>query len=75
MGVGALLAFGLNQKESERVRTSQKCGLADMEPQFLALLEQCAEHINAAYDVGGLCKAFPKRLREVIAAQGERFSH
>ena len=50
-------------------------GVADMELQFRALLEQCGEHLNAEYDVGGLCKAFPKRLRELIAAEGERFSH
>ena len=50
-------------------------GVADMERQFRAILEQCAQHINAEYDVGGLCKAFPTRLRELIAAEGERLSH
>ena len=50
-------------------------GVADMERQFRAILEQCAQHINAEYDVGGLCKAFPTRLRELIAAEGERLSN
>ena len=53
----------------------QPFGVADMERQFRAILEQCAQHINAEYDVGGLCKAFPTRLRELIAAEGERLSH
>ena len=50
-------------------------GVADMERQFQAVLHDCAEYINANYDVAGLCRAFPARLAELARERGERLNH
>ena len=39
---------------------------------FKMRMKKCETHINNSYDVLGLCKAFPKRLDELIAAGGDR---
>ena len=49
--------------------------MVDTEQQCRALLEECGEYINREYDVGALCRSFPKRLQELLAAEGERLSH
>ena len=47
-------------------------GIAAMEQQLRERLGDCAAHINANYDVDGVCRAFPARLQEVVVAGGER---
>ena len=46
--------------------------LDDQENRLRSLLSECASHINAEYDVDGLCYRFPGRLQEMIDKQGER---
>ena len=33
------------------------------------------DHINREYDVHGLCSAWPRRLVELVAAEGERLKY
>ena len=40
--------------------------------QYAARLRQVVGDINREYAVGGLCKAFPARLDELIRRQGDR---
>ena len=39
---------------------------------FKELLGECQGHINQDYEVGDLCRGFPQRLRDVVAAKGDR---
>ena len=34
--------------------------------------EKCVRHMNAEYDLDGLCRRFPERLRKLEEAKGER---
>ena len=36
--------------------------------------EKCVGYINSVYNLDGLCRSFPKRLRELQAKQGERLT-
>ena len=40
--------------------------------QFQSRMRDICEHINAYFDVDGLCRAFPKRLEKVIESEGDR---
>ena len=42
---------------------------------FVRRLKECERHINANYDVAGLCRKFPSRLNELIVANGDRLKH
>ena len=42
---------------------------------FEKLLKQCERHINKYYDVDGLCRAFPKRVEDLIESGGDRLTH
>ena len=42
---------------------------------FYARLQQCEDHINATYNVEGLCNGFVKRLEDLKARQGARLRH
>ena len=58
-------------RESFRKRTfkkaeTQNCVL------FKELLGECQRHINQDYEVGDFCRGFPQRLRDVVAAKGDR---
>ena len=46
--------------------------LDDQERILRKLLKQCTTHINAKYDVDGLCYRFPARLQEMIDKGGGR---
>ena len=39
---------------------------------FKKRLRMCEAHINKNYDVDGLCRAFPRRIKALIAAGGDR---
>ena len=39
---------------------------------FKKKMKKCAAHINKSYDVVGLCKAFPRRLDALMAAERDR---
>ena len=45
------------------------------EARLRKLLKQCADHINAHYDVEGLCYRFPARLQEMIDKGGQRLKN
>ena len=47
----------------------------DNQKLFAKLLKQCEAHINAHYDVAALCKSFPRRIAELIAAKGDRLRY
>ena len=40
-----------------------------------SLLGAAAAHINENYEVEQLCMDLPKRLRELVAARGERLTY
>ena len=42
---------------------------------FGQLLKNCERHVNKYYDVDGLCRAFPKRVEDLIASGGDRLNH
>ena len=42
---------------------------------FVRRLKECERHINANYDVDGLCRKSPSRLNEQIVANGDRLKH
>ena len=42
---------------------------------FAKLLKQCEAHINANYEGSSLCRAFPRRIDELIASRGDRLMH
>ena len=54
-------------KTVSNVRDNQKV--------FAKLLKQCEAHINAHYEVTALCKSFPRRIAELIAARGDRLMY
>ena len=39
---------------------------------FAGRLRQCCADINAQLDVDGLCRAFPKRIDQLVERQGGR---
>ena len=45
------------------------------EARLRKLLKQCADHINAHYDVDRLCDRFPARLQEMIDKGGQRLKN
>ena len=47
----------------------------DNQKRFTKLLKQCEAHINANYEVSALCKTFPRRIAELIAARGDRLMY
>ena len=38
-------------------------------------LRKCCQEINDKLDVEGLCRGWPKRVQEVVDAQGDRITH
>jgi hypothetical protein len=42
---------------------------------FRAALKDCERHINSQYDVDGLCKSLPRRIGELIDAEGDRLPY
>ena len=40
-----------------------------------SLMAQCVDHINREHDVHDLCSAWPRRLVELVAAEGERLKY
>ena len=40
--------------------------------EFHARLRGICQHVNANYDVDGLCRKFPERLQKVVDAEGDR---
>ena len=39
---------------------------------FAARLRRCCADINAQLNVDGLCRAFPKRIQQLVDRQGDR---
>ena len=54
-------------KSVANVRDNQKV--------FAKLLKQCEAHINSNYDVCALCRSFPRRINEMVAAKGDRLKY
>ena len=42
---------------------------------LVSLMDECKRHINAEYNVDGLCRSFPTRLQELVDAKGARLKH
>ena len=40
-----------------------------------SLMAQCVDHMNREHDVHDLCSAWPRRLVELVAADGERLKY
>jgi hypothetical protein len=59
-----------------RTRPFSRQGSLDVQQTRLeAMLLECERHINANHDVEGLCRAFPRRLAELVEGQGERLKY
>ena len=43
--------------------------------QFATRLKGMAQDINQTFNVEGLCRAFPQRLRKLVERDGDRISH
>ena len=54
-------------KSVSNVRDNQKV--------FAKLLKQCEARINSNFDVSALCRSFPRRVRELLAAKGDRLKY
>jgi hypothetical protein len=46
-----------------------------MQADFEAAMAASVEHINDNYEVADLCRSFPRRVDELIAAKGGRLKH
>ena len=42
---------------------------------FAQKLRKCESHINANYDVDGLCRSFPSRIDDLVRSKGDRLKH
>ena len=51
--------------------TPKKCWTESRE-EYTARLKRCADFINKNYDVEGLCKGLPQRIKGIIKAEGGR---
>ena len=47
-------------------------GLDQMEKDFQATMKEAVRHVNTNYNVDGLCRSFPTRFSELVAAKGGR---
>ena len=47
-------------------------GLEQMEKDFQATMKEAVRHVYTNYNVDGLCRSFPTRISELIAAEGGR---
>ena len=47
-------------------------GLESLRKQLVSTLSDCADHINKNYDVDGLSRCFPRRVKALVDAKGER---
>ena len=54
---------------------SRTGSLDDQETAVRAMFAECTEHINASYDVEGLCRSFPRRLQALVDNGGLRLRH
>ena len=54
---------------------SRRGSLDDQETALRTMLAECTEHINASYDVEGLCHSFPRRSQELVDNGGGRLRH
>ena len=57
-----------------RVHPFSRSGSLDVqEAKLRVVLKECCQHINAQYDVDGLCHGFPERLRKLVdETKGDR---
>ena len=46
-----------------------------MEPQFKAVLRDCAAYINENYEGDALCRSLPERLKAVVSVREERLRY
>ena len=46
-----------------------------MQTRLEAMLLECEQRINASHDVDGLCRQFPRRLAELVEAEGGRLKY
>ena len=49
--------------------------VADNTDFFFERMVACESHINANYDVDGLCRSLPRRVEELIQANGNRLRY
>ena len=63
------------RKRLKVVPFSREGGLDAQEMRLRHLFKECAEHINANFQVEELFRDFPKRLRELKDSRGERLKH
>ena len=50
-------------------------GLVQMEKDFQNTMKEAVRHVNTNHNVDGLCRDFPTRVSELIAAKGGRLKH
>ena len=68
-------AVGWIRKFFKRHPFHRSKGLEHNLARVKTLMATCVEHINGQYDVEALCSAWPRRLEEVVLANGERMKY
>ena len=59
-----------------RTRPFSRHGSLDAQQTRLeAMLLECEQHINSNHDVDGLCRQFPRRMEELVDAEGGRLKY
>ena len=58
-----------------KVHFNRDDGLNKCQGRFEQTMKECAKYINKEYDVEGLCRSFPDRIKKLAAGGGERLKH
>ena len=58
-----------------KVHFNRNDGPDKCQERFEQTMKECAKYINKEYDVEGLCRSFPDRIKKLVAGGGERLKH
>ena len=64
--------INLGNLQDLQVMSLTRSHTSAMQTRLEAMLLECEQHINANHDVHGLCRQFPRRLAELVEAEGGR---
>ena len=68
-------AVGWIRKYFKKYPFRRAAGLEENVRRMKTCMAACVEHINRAYNVEELSSAWPRRLQELVAAEGERLKY
>ena len=66
---------GWMKKYLQKEHFNRTDSLEKNQERLVQTMAECKSFINKEYDVDGLCRAFPKRLQELIDEGGQRLRH